>query len=70
MFNLFINKLRIVIIDNAEKPYIGQYGPFKNPLFIIFFEIVEQYIISIIQPRKEYIKNKINAWKKISIFLY
>ena len=42
-------------INMAPKPYIGQYGPVINPLFINFFSQKDLYTDSNIHPDIEYI---------------
>lgn len=39
----------------APIPYMGQYGPLRKPVFIIFFSQMDLYTDSIIHPRNEYI---------------
>ena len=45
-----LNGPRSKIINNAPKPYIGQYGPDKNPLFVQLPCTILQNITSHIQP--------------------
>ena len=45
------------VINNTPHPYIGQYGPIKNPLFTNFFCLIDICTVSINQPANEYIKN-------------
>ncbi|EEA85458.1 hypothetical protein CLOHIR_00896 [Peptacetobacter hiranonis DSM 13275] len=59
---LFTNGDSIEITSSAPKPYIGQNGPFKNPLLTNFFCPIEQYVLSHTQPRKLYIV-KYNTWR-------
>ena len=53
---LFNNK----IIDIHPTPYIGQYGPTKNPLFTNFPFSINLPITSIAHPVNEYIKKSKN----------
>ena len=50
-------KISNKVINIAPQPYIGQYGPIKNPLFVTFLFLIEIFTDSIIQPAIEYIKN-------------
>lgn len=55
-----MNGVKRIIIKSAPNPYIGQYGPDRNPLFIHFLCIILQYTTSHSQPITLYI----NKYKK------
>lgn len=45
------------VIKIAPVPYIGQYGPTKNPLFINLLYCINFPITSMHHPANEYVKN-------------
>ena len=48
---LKLSKNNIIII--APNPYIGQNGPIKNPVFIIFLSHIVLTVLSKIHPKNE-----------------
>ena len=58
VFVFIFFKLSIKII--APNPYIGQTGPYKNPLLLNTPNVSTQKTVSNIQPKNEYVKKYIN----------
>ena len=58
-----------IVMANTPAPYIGQYGPIKNPLFTNFFFLITSPVDSIIHPANEYIKNS-NIKRGVRIYFH
>lgn len=55
--NPFIIKLYVARPIMPPKPYIGQTGPYRNPLFAHFRSHIVQYTLSQIHPKRPKKKN-------------
>ena len=61
----YFSSLKNKSIIIAPQPYMGQNGPFKKPVFIIFLSQTVLTTLSKIHPKKEYTMKYVIRFKKL-----